>query len=263
MTAKFIFAGSAVLACAVGGGVMVGCDTVERVAGKIVAPGAQLNRIDLVDAPNARELARYGCHQLLNLGDLCPFNNINKSKLLFSFDIVFDLENNNEKVPIPLVEILLGTTVYDDEDLGTVCVSFCDPNTEECESTTNAEEACDVENAEEIDSPSDLVPTFSELTNLAESAVNGEFGNNHEFRVIPAQGTIESHIQFDFNIDTMLNLGRRFIEDLGQDLIDGRPLRMNIPYSMEGNLFFNVPEMGRFAAGFGPYSNTWNITTPD
>ena len=262
MTTKLIFASSAFFAFSLGTAALVGCDTVEKVAGKIVAPGASLNRVDLVQAPNARELARYGCHQLLNLGDLCPFNNINKDKLLFSFDIVFDLENNNEKVPIPLVEILLGTKVYDDQDLGTVCISFCDPNSEDCESTTNAEEACDVENAEEVDQPADLVPTFSELTSLAQTAASGDLGNNNEFRVIPAQGSIESHIQFDFNIDTMLELGRTLIEDLGEDLIEGRTLRINIPYSMEGNLFFNVPEMGRFAAGFGPFSDTWNITAP-
>lgn len=259
MMTKWVFAGGALFACTFGGATMLGCDTVEKVAGKIIAPGASLNRVDLVQHPTARELARYGCHQVLNLGELCPVNNINKDKLLFSFDIVFDLENNNEKVPIPLVEILLGTTVYDDQDLGTVCISFCDPDAEECEASTNAEEACTLESAEEVDAPSDLVPTFSELTNLAQSAANGDLGDNHEFRVIPAQETIEAHVQFDFNIDTMLDLGRTLIEELVTDLRDGRPLQIVVPYSMEGNLFFTVPEMGRFAAGFGPLSSEWNI----
>ena len=260
MMTKWVFAGSTLFACTLGGATMLGCDAVETVAGKIIAPGASLNRVELVEHPTARELARYGCHQVLNLGDLCPVNNINKDKLLFSFDIVFDLENNNEKVPIPLVEILLGTTVYNDQDLGTVCISFCDPENEECEASTNAEDACNIETVEEVDEPSDLVPTFSELTNLAQTAASGELGNNHEFRVIPAQETIEAHVQFDFNIDTMLDLGRTLIEELVTDLRDGRPLRIVVPYSMEGNLFFTVPEMGRFAAGFGPLSAEWNIT---
>ncbi len=259
MTWKYLLATGAFCGLGLGASALIGCDAVEKVAGKIVAPGATLNRVDLVQAPTARELARYGCHQLLNLGDLCPFNNINKDNLLFSFDIVFDLENNNEKVPIPLVEILLGTTVYEDQDLGTVCISFCDPDAEDCTSTTNAEEACNVDNVEEVDAPSDLVPTFSELTSLAQTAASGELGQNHEFRVIPAQEIIESHIQFDFNIDTMLDLGRTIIERLAQDMVDGNALRIDVDYSVEGNLFFTVPEMGRFVAGFGPLSDTWRI----
>ena len=243
---------------------LVGCDTVEKVAGKIVAPGASLNRVDLIDAPSAKEFARYGCHHMLNVQtELCRQfigNNINPSNMRFSFDIVFDLDNNNEKVPIPLVEILLGTSVYESQDLGSVCISFCDPEVEDCEATADAEAACDVESAEEVDNPVDLVPTVDELTSLAESAINGELEfNNDAFRVIPAQESIETHIQFDFNIATMLDLGENIIKDLAEVFLDNREPAINIPYSMEGNVFFNVPEMGRYAAGFGPLADTWNI----
>jgi hypothetical protein len=178
----------------------------------------------------------------------------------FSFDIVFDLQNNNEKVPIPLVEILLGTSVYASQDLGTVCISFCDPEAEECTPTTDAEAACDVESAQEVNAPIDLVPTVDELTSLAQSALAGELEfNNEDFRVIPAQQSIETHILFDFNIVTMLDLGENILVDLAEDFVANRTPSIDIPYSMEGNLFFNVPEMGRFAAGFGPLSDTWVI----
>ena len=187
-------------------------------------------------------------------------NNINPNNMRFAFDIVFDLQNNNEKVPIPLVEILLGTRVYENQDLGTVCISFCDPDVEECTPDADAEAACDVESVQEVKDPVDLVPTVDELTNLAESALAGELEiNNEDYRVIPAQQSIETHILFDFNIATMLGLGENILVDLAEDFLDNRTPAIDIPYSMEGNLFFNVPEMGRYAAGFGPLSDTWVI----
>ncbi len=242
----------------------IGCDEVEQVVGEIVAPGATLNRVDLIDAPSAKEFARYSCHRLLDVPtELCKQvvgNNINPDNMRFSFDIVFDLQNNNEKVPIPLVEILLGTRVYESQDLGTVCISFCDPDVEDCTPAADAEAACDVESAQEVSDPVDLVPTVDELTNLAETALAGELEvNNEDFRVIPAQQSIETHILFDFNIATMLNLGENILKDLAEDFLDNRTPAIDIPYSMEGNLFFNVPEMGRYAAGFGPLTDTWVI----
>ncbi|MAY79420.1 MAG: hypothetical protein CL930_01405 [Deltaproteobacteria bacterium] len=236
---------------------MIGCDAVKNVVGEILPPDAEFSRVDLKDKPTARELARYACHQAGGNSTICG-NNISKDKLLFSFDIVFDLANNNEKVPIPLVEILLGVSVYDDENLGAVCISFCDPEDPECASESNAEGACDAENAEEVTTAADIVPTVDELTNIAESVADGDFGN-HEFRTIPAQEEIEAHIQFDFNIDTMLDLSVHILTDLGEDLLAGRDLRANIPYVMDGSLFFDIPEMGRHAIGFGPIEDRWTI----
>ena len=136
---------------------IVGCDTIQKAVGKVAPPGAELNEVVLVKHPKAKELARWACHNLdidfdaiidvfpgLDLDALrdqyCP-NRINKDKLLFSFDVIFNLSNENEKLPIPLVEILLGMVVYDDANLGAVCVSFCDPDDEECVPKANAEEA--------------------------------------------------------------------------------------------------------------------------
>jgi len=228
--------------------------------GTLSPPSAQFVGVDLVEHPSARELARWGCFEYVGqtVCDMAGLNKVNKNKLLFSFDIVFDLSNNNEKIPIPLVEILLATTVFDGENLGAVCISFCDPESEECESETNAEGACDAEGAEEIKSATDIVPTVDELQELARDVATGEFDNS-EFRTIPAQGEVEAHIQFDFNIDTMLGLMEHILLDLGEDIIRGRSLGVTILYSMDGTLFFNIPSMGRHAIGFGPIEDTWKF----
>ena len=236
---------------------LTGC---EAVLGKILPPGVSYKEAVLVEHPSAREMARWGCFE--TLGDFAceaaGLNKVNKSKLRFTFDVVFDFSNNNEKLPIPLVEILLGTTVYDGESLGAVCISFCDPDEESCEAESNAEGACDSESAEDIDSVGDLVPTVDELHDIA-SGVLDDGIDNGEFRVIPAQSEIEAHILFDFNIDTMLGILDDVIVDLAGDLIDGRALGVDIPYTMDGSLFFNVPEMGRYSADFGPVEDTWNF----
>ena len=80
--------------------------------------------------------------------------------MLFSFDVVFDVTNEIEKLAIPLVEELMGIEVNDGDDLGAVCISFCDPEEDGdgCEATMNAEDACNLDDAKEVDEPSDLVP---------------------------------------------------------------------------------------------------------
>jgi len=239
---------------------LVGCDAIKESVGRIAPPGAEFIGVDLVDHPSPRELARYGCYSLLSdaVCEAANLNPINKSKLGFSFDVGFDLSNNNDRVPIPLVEILLATSVYEDANLGSVCVSFCDPDAEDCSPTANAEGSCNAENAAEVTTPADIVPTVDELTSIATAVATGDYDNG-AFRVIPANESIESHIVFDFNIDTMLSLTEHLLVDLAEDLIAGDAIALQIPYTMDGTLFFDVPEMGRHAIGFGPVSDQWDL----
>jgi len=237
-----------------------GGDAVKSAAGAIAPPGAEFSGVELIESPSARELARWGCYEILGTTpcEAAGLNPIQKSRLGFTFDVVFDLSNENSKIPIPLVEILLATTVYESENLGAVCISFCDPDAEDCTPEANAEGGCDAENAEEVTTPADLVPTVDELTAIATDVATGDFDNG-EFRVIPAGSSIESHIIFDFNIDTMLGLSEHILLDLGEDLLADRPLEADIPYTMDGTLFFTVPEMGRFGIGFGPVESSWQL----
>ena len=252
-------AGAAFLA-ACGSLTLAGCDAISETVGRIAPPGAELMGVELIEHPSTRELARWGCYELL--GDaVCSaanLNPINKNRLGFSFDVGFELSNNNERVPIPLVEMLLATQVYDDANLGSVCISFCDPDAEDCSPEANADGACEAEEAEAVTTPSDVVPTVDELASLATDVATGEFDNG-AFRVIPANERIESHIVFAFNVDTMLSLTEHLLVDLAEDLMAGNDLALDVPYTMDGTLFFDVPQMGRHAVGFGPVSDTWAL----
>jgi hypothetical protein len=230
--------------------------------GKIAPPGAAFRGVDLVEHPSAREMARWGCFEYLTeavCGDWgLGLNTVKDSKMGFSFDISFDLSNNNEKLPIPLVEILLATSVYDDIDFGAVCISFCDPEEDDCEPTSNAKDGCDSTEAEEVTSASELVPTIEELQDIARNVAFGDVDNG-DFRTIPANSDVEAHIQFDLNIHTMLKLSKDILWDLGEDILSGRDLSVTIPYVMNGSLFFSIPEMGPHAIGFGPIEDKWKF----
>jgi hypothetical protein len=241
-----------------------GCDVVEGVLG-IKAPKGSLMRVDLVKSPTMDQLLGWGCFEFLSgaIGEAtcqgAGLRNPPRSQLLFSFDLVFDLRNPNESVPIPLVELLLGFSVFDGANLGGACLSFCDPEEEDCVATAGAVDAC-AEGAETIDEAGDIVPTIDELFELAESAATGDLGfDNMDWRTIPARSSIEAHVQFDLDIDVMLDLADELLFDAVDDFLASRPIKLDIPYTADGTLFFDVPELGRKGVGFGPFSDLWVI----
>lgn len=239
----------------------LGCDAIEAAGLSIEPPTAALNRVDLITAPSVDELLAYGCVNTLGsttcavagLDDAPP-----KKDLLFSFDVVFDVENPNADLPIPLVEVLLGFTAFDTTDLGAVCVRLCDPADAACTPAADAEGACDAGDAQNVDEPEDLIPTVDDLVALAEALQNGTVDNG-AWRVLEPGAATEAHFQFDLGIDPMLSLGDNLLGDALDDLLAGRPVALVVPYTVEGSLFFDVPELGRYALGFGPFADNWPL----
>ena len=159
------------LACGGGGGGLLG----------VTAPVATLDRVDLLDAPTADQALAWSCFEYL--GEVtCQAagwdHQPSDEKMTFSFDVVFQLANNNADIDIPLVEVLLAVTVYDDQNLGAVCVSFCDPDQEDCEPGVDEEGACTVDDdTTEVKDVEDLVPSVDDLVALEEGVADGEFDN--------------------------------------------------------------------------------------
>jgi hypothetical protein len=239
-----------------------GCTELAKSLSSVKAPSVAMNRVDLLDAPTARQSAAWACYEWLD-NTTCQLAGFDekptKNQMRFAFDLVLDLTNENEDIPIPLVELLLALTAVETENLGAVCVSFCDPDEDECVPTRNAEGACEVdEETTEVKSASDLLPTVEELVDLAEEVIDGDFDNG-DFRVIQPQETLESHLQFDMNVETVFNIGEALFYEAMEDYISGSAVKINVPYTVEGTAFFDVPEMGRFAAGFGPFEDKFKI----
>lgn len=236
-----------------------GCAALEDIADGVDPPEAALNRVDLIHAPTTEELLAWQCDSMLGqafCNSLGLPNAPGDRKLTYSFDLVFDLSNPNKSVPIPLVEVLVGMRVFDLTDLGAACISFCDPDDEECVPSRNAEGACAVDEADEVKGPEDLIPTVDDLVGLTEDVIAGDL-DNEDWRVIPGGEDTEGHIQFDLSAAVMLDLADVLLEDAVNDVIDGRQVSVDVPYTTEGTVFFDVPKLGRHAIGFGPWDDKW------
>lgn len=236
-----------------------GCAVAAKLG--VVAPNASLNSVNLLKSPSVNKMLNWSCFEYFSSSACAVAGYDNKparDSMRFSFDIVFDLDNDN-KFAIPLVEVLLGVAVFDDNNLGAVCISFCDPEAEDCTPTTDAEGACDAEGAKDVQSASDIIPTKEELLEIATDVASGTTDDNWDFRRIPAKGSTEAHIQFDFDIGVMLGILEDLFEEAIDDAIAGRNINWDIPYTMDGSVFFDVPEMGNYAVGFGPIDDTWVV----
>ncbi len=186
-----------VLAGLAGMSMVGGCKALEELGRAIKEaelPSAAMARVDLVQQPSVDELLGYTCFNTLSLGGACGFAGLEDQKkkdMKFSFDVVFDMFNPNASFGIPLIEMLLGTTVFEDTNLGALCVSFCDPDEEDCSAVEDAADACAVDDAEELDGASDLVPTVPDMLELAEDVVSGDFEDNFSWRTIPKYQEME------------------------------------------------------------------------
>jgi hypothetical protein len=241
-----------------------GCDVLTSSVGTVKPPKAELSHVDLTHGPTLDQTLAWSCYEFLNSDVTCQLagydSQPSNATMELSFDLVFDLQNQNTTLPIPLVEVLLGINVMDDTNLGAVCISFCDPDMAECVPTTNAEDGCTIDEDEttDITEPEDLIPTVDDLVTLAQDIASGDIDNG-DFRMIPAGESVEGHIQFDLNVDTTFNLAKSLLKDAVNDFLAGRDVRIEVPYTVDGSIFFDVPDLGRYAVNFGPFSDVWPI----
>ena len=234
-------------------------------------PTASLRVVNLVERPKNQELAAHFCSDLVGgnvLTDSACVAAFGRSPLrtdlVFSFELVFDLGNSND-FPIPLVEILLALDVFENEDaaqLGAVCVSFCDPEAEDCAQA--GADAC-LAPDKEVSSLEDFVPTVNDLIRIGIEAATGTLDDNLKFRYIPAisddgtPGAVEARVRFDLGLTAMLGILETVAVGSTSDLLAGRAPTFDIPYNVRGSVFFDVPVLGRHALSYGPIDGTWSL----
>lgn len=234
-------------------------------------PTAELQTVNLTAKPRNRELAAYFCSDLVG-GNILTDNaciaafgrSPLRADLIFSFELVFDLGNSND-FPIPLVEILLALDVFEDQDaaqLGAVCVSFCDPEAEDC--VQAGEDACRAPD-KEVSSLEDFIPTVDDLIRIGVQAATGTLDDNLKFRYIPGvaddgtPGAIEARVRFDLGLTAILGILETVAVGSTDDLLAGRAPTFDIPYNVRGSVFFDVPVLGRHALSYGPIDGLWSL----
>lgn len=235
------------------------CELLGAAGGTYPTPDLGMKSATLVQNPTANQLVQYYCPQLLG-ATLCtptiggpPL----KADLSFFFDVRFDAGNSGD-LPVPLLEMLLGLTVFpgvNEESLGSVCVRFCAEDDPTCNGEP-APNSCQADN--DVDSVEDFVGA---LAGFVFAAATGQTNieDNLKIRVIPPGKNIEVSVVFGLDVDTVLDLLVHLAEQAGNSLIQGKSVEFDIPFAARGTLFFDVPIIGRTPLGFGPYADTWKI----
>ena len=166
-----------------------GCALLEEFGEIPQPPSAEMIGVNLVQAPTLNQLASYGCYTYIGdtfvCGSVLGLSKVARPRLQFGFDLGIDLSNPNRSFGIPLTNILFGLSVFEDNQLGSICVSFCDEGDPSCADAPNDLGACSLDGVRPLNTPSDLVPTVDDLLSVAVDALDGELENPFAIQTIP------------------------------------------------------------------------------
>ena len=116
------------------------CDALQQVLEEgVQAPTSGLSRVDLTQSPSLNQLLTYSCHTYLNAGSsacLASWNGPPAKRDAVLLRHRLRPLQPQLRHPDPLVELLMGFSVFEDQNLGAVCVSFCDPEAEDRDSAS-------------------------------------------------------------------------------------------------------------------------------
>lgn len=233
-------------------------------------PSAELRAVALTEKPSYELLGAHFCHDFagsdLLLGAACTgfFGRAPARDLLkFGFTTTFSLSNDND-FPVPLLEMLLALDVFEgtaQSALGAVCVSFCEDPGAGCEQPVDP---CVADN--NINGITDFVPDIDDFIGAVVGVVNGDgldgVGDdfdNFGLRFIPANGSTETAVRFELDIEAMLGLVGNLLDQSQSELLSGTTPTFDIPFAAQGSLFFKLPVLGRNAVDYGPFDGAWSL----
>jgi hypothetical protein len=250
------------------------CAVIEQLLGSgiISPPKITFLGADLVRAPSQLDLSAYYCPRVVQgtpaLGIAADFvcsRLFGKAPaadaMMVGFDLRFDVANPNQ-IPLPVSEILTALTVFpgqNQQNLGAVCLSLCDPSDAACIGGTSSR-GCEK-------APGDV----KSLADFPQAALNvlvaqgiGAAGGKPAGFALPkvlANSNLPVTARLALTPQALLpameELARRGVNALKS----GKTVAFEIPYKMEGTVFASGGSLGRVAAGFGPVNSVWAIPT--
>ncbi len=249
--------------------VLPGCELLG--AGGGGAPSRLLPSLDmgtpvLTRSPSIGDIAAFYCPELLGdpisalacsatLGPPPP-----EELLRFDFDLVFQVDNPND-IPVPATEILAAIEVFAGQaqsELGAVCVQLCEAGTPGCTGAPGPEscrdDQADIRSLEDFASAA-----VGLLVAAAGAAATGELDNLLVRTIPPFATDFEIRVRFSLGVKAMIELLRHFVGTAVQELLANRSFVLEIPYSVRGTIWFQIPLFGRVALGFGDFLGTWEV----
>jgi hypothetical protein len=236
-------------------------------AAALKPPGITYQGASLVQSPSHKVLAAYYCPEVANLplgssGAVCRgFFGPRPApeQLTFAFDLRFRISNPN-KVPVPLASILTAATVFPaatSQTLGAVCTQLCPEGQPGCGADPNACQASsrDIRSLRDFES---ATANFLISQGLAMAA-----GQKPAFVApkVSAAAELDVSVRFSFGPQQLLGVLKQLAIQSADQLKVGNMPTFQIPFKLEGTVFFDAGSLGRIPVGFGPVASTWQVPT--
>jgi hypothetical protein len=234
--------------------------------GKITPPTITYLGATLVQAPNQMQMAAFYCPDVISvpLGGaalVCQGffgQRPHPASMSVSFDLLFRVANPN-KIPIPLASVLTGATLYPgvtNQRLGAACVQLC-PEGQPCTGQASPD-ACRA-STRDVRSLNDFggaAANFLLATGIAAAA-----GQPVSFTApkVSSAANLDVKVRFTFGSTELLSVMRQLAVQSVNQLKAGQRPNFQIPYQLEGTVWFDAGSFGRIAVGFGPASGVWTL----
>ena len=238
----------------------------------ITPPTIVFQGAKLAQAPTQQRLAAYYCPDVVPAPFGLPGGSTVVCRGLFggrpspaemavAFDLKFKVSNPNQ-IPVPLADVLAAVTVFPDagnRSLGATCVHLCAPDQPGC--TGLADPGACQASSRDIRSMSDFANATANL--LITNGISAAIGQPPSFTAprVAAGTELDVVVRYSFGPEELLGILRQIASQSVDQLKAGRAVTFNIPYRIEGTVWFDAGSFGRVPVGFGPVEGTWELPT--
>jgi hypothetical protein len=177
------------------------------------------------------------------------------AELKIAFAVDLDVTNPNA-IALPLVEALVAFTAFPAQqganNLGAVCVSFCDSGV----ACPARPDACSG-GGPQIRTARDFAAASASF--LIATAAGQTSPDNLKIKTLGPNQTTRVTVALELDPMQVVALLAKFAGGAIDSVKRGSVPRFEIPYAVEGSAWVTVQSFGRIAAGFGPVQGVWLI----
>lgn len=240
--------------------------------GGITPPTVTFQGAALAQAPTQKRLEAYYCPEVVPppLGIPGGANVLCRGlfgarpapqEMQVAFDLRFRVSNPN-KIPVPLADILAAVTVFPaagNRSLGAACVHLCSPEQPGCNGQPDPA-ACQ-SSSRDIRSMADFAGAAANL--LITAGVTAAAGQPLTFTApqVAAGTDLDVLVRYTFGPEELLGILRQIASQSVNELKAGRSITFNIPFRIEGTVWFDAGSFGRVPVGYGPVEGNWVLPT--